>query len=126
MSLIARSQSDIKRITSNLSEWAVDIRLTNRSGSFVDIQGLHTKIHLGVDTDGNMVNAKKAHVSFSEDNTLALDFSIRNANGEVDILKWRCDVKDSTGVVKNYIIKQVFPDETIGLIVCILEDYGTN
>ena len=68
----------------------------------IEIQGLHTKIHLGVDTDGNMVNAKKAHISFSEDNVLALGFSIRNIKGEVDLRKWKVDVKDSTGIVKKY------------------------
>ncbi len=126
MSLIAQAQADIKQITSNLDEFAVDIKLINTLNENIEIQGLHTKIHLGVDTDGNMVNAKKAHISFSEDNVLALGFSIRNIKGEVDLKKWKADLKDSTGIVKNYSIQQWFPDETIGLIVCILEDYGTN
>ena len=126
MSLIAQAQADIKQITSNLDEFAVDIKLINKANQEINTKGLHTKIHLGVDTDGNMVNAKKAHISFSEDNILELGFSIRNEKGEVDLRKWKADVKDSTGVVKNYSIQQWFPDETIGLIVCILEDYGTN
>lgn len=126
MSLIAQAQADIKQITSNLDEFAVDIKLINTLNENIEIQGLHTKIHLGVDTDGNMVNAKKAHISFSEDNVLALGFSIRNIKGEVDLRKWKVDVKDPTGIVKKYSIQQWFPDETIGLIVCILEDYGTN
>jgi hypothetical protein len=126
MSLIAQAQNDIKQITSNLDEFAVSLKLTNLINEEINIKGLHTKIHLGVDTDGNMVNAKKAHISFSEDNVLALGFSIRNIKGEVDLRKWKVDVKDSTGIVKKYSIQQWFPDETIGLIVCILEDYGTN
>ena len=126
MSLIAQARADIKQITSNLGEFAVDIKLINTTNQIINTKGLHTKIHLGVDTDGNMVNAKKAHISFSEDNILELGFSIRNAKGEVDLRKWKADVKDSTGVVKNYSIQQWFPDETIGLIVCILEDYGAN
>lgn len=126
MSLIAQAQNDIKQITSNLDEFAVSLKLTNLINEEINIKGLHTKIHLGVDTDGNMVNAKKAHISFSEDNVLALGFSIRNIKGEVDLRKWKVDVKDSTGIVKKYLIQQWFPDETIGLIVCILEDYGTN
>ncbi len=126
MSLIAQAQADIKQITSNLCEFAVDIKLINTTNQIINTKGLHTKIHLAVDTDGNMVNAKKAHISFSEDNIIELGFSIRNAKGEVDLRKWKADVKDSTGIVKNYSIQQWFPDETIGLIVCILEDYGTN
>ena len=126
MSLIAQARADIKQITSNLGEFAVDIKLINTTNQIINTKGLHTKIHLGVDTDGNMVNAKKAHISFSEDNILELGFSIRNAKGEVDLRKWKADIKDSTGVVKNYSIQQWFPDETIGLIVCILEDYGAN
>ena len=123
MSLIAQAQADIKQITSNLGEFAVDIKLINTLNENIEIQGLHTKIHLGVDTDGNMVNAKKAHISFSEDNVLALGFSIRNIKGEVDLRKWKVDVKDSTGIVKKYSIQQWFPDETIGLISVILEKY---
>ena len=74
MSLIAQAQADIKQITSNLGEFAVDIKLINTTNQIINTKGLHTKIHLAVDTDGNMVNAKKAHISFSEDNILELGF----------------------------------------------------
>jgi hypothetical protein len=33
------------------------------------------------------------------------------------------NVKDSTGIVKNYVVLQNWPDETIGLITFILGDY---
>ena len=49
MSLIAQAQADIKQITSNLDEFAVDIKLINTLNENIEIQGLHTKIHLGVD-----------------------------------------------------------------------------
>jgi hypothetical protein len=33
-------------------------------------------------------------------------------------------VADSTGVVKNYVVREQYPDETIGLIVLILGTYA--
>jgi hypothetical protein len=36
------------------------------------------------------------------------------------------NVKDSTGNLRNYVIMENFPDETLGMITCILGDYGND
>lgn len=121
MGLLDIIKSDIESITSNLNEFGVSITLTSTNNVSTILTGIHTKHHLGIDTDGNMVNSKKASIAFSEK-----FLSCRNSNEEISLTNYRVNVKDSTGVTKKYIVQQWFPDETIGLIVCILEDYDNN
>ncbi len=123
MGLIAQAKKDIEKITSNSNEWAVSMTFIAPDSKTATINGIHSKHHLGVDTDGNMVSSKKAHVSFSEKFLLDANYQVRNLTGEVSLINHRVSVKDSTGEIKNYIISSSFPDETIGLICCILEDY---
>jgi hypothetical protein len=121
MSLINQAKADIEAITSNLSEFGVEMTLTAPTSETATITGLHTKHHLGITTDGDMVSTKKAHVSFSEKFLTDLNYPVRDENGEVNLTNHTVAVKDSTGNVCNYFFKQWFPDETIGLIACILD-----
>lgn len=123
MGLIDQAKKDIEDITANVNDWAVEFTMTAPTSETVTAAGVHIKINLGVDTDGLSVNSKKAHISISEKYLTAANYPVRNSSGEVNILGHRLDVKDSTGTVKNYTISQCFPDETIGLLSCILEDY---
>lgn len=123
MSLVEQAKKDIELITSTLTEWAVDATLIKPNGDEFAIKVIHTKHHIGIGTDGLPVNAKNASIAFSEGN-LPIGLSIRNAGGEVMLKNWRINVIDSTGQIKYYRISQWFPDEMIGLIVCILGDYA--
>lgn len=126
MNLKQQAQLDVKQITTNKATgFGEDILLTAPNGQTATVVGLHTKHHLGADTDGNRVNTKNAHISFAEAALLAVNplYPVRNAGGEVALKDHLVVVKDSTGLDKNYIIKEWFPDETVDLIVCILGDY---
>jgi len=123
MGILDQARIDTQRITTDLNGWAVAITFTDLEDEVVTINGLHTKHHLGIDTDGNMINSKNAHISFSELEIDANGYVIRNSNQEVSLKNKRVTVKDSTGIAKDYVIKESYPDETIGLIVCILGDF---
>ena len=125
MGLIDRAKSDIKAITSNPDEWAVSIAFTAPTGEIATLNGLHSKHHMGMDTDGNRVNSKNAHISFSEELLTAQNYPVRK-DGKVKLNGHKINVKDSTGIIGNYVINEAFPDETIGLITCILGSHGTN
>ncbi len=116
-------KKDIEQITSNTDEWAVVITFISPDSVTATITGLRSKIHLGVDTDGAAVNSRKAHISFSEKFLIDAGYPVRNDAGEVAIVGHRVNVADSTGVIKKYVIQNVYPDETIGLIPCTLEDF---
>lgn len=124
MGLIDQVINDIADITSNKDGFAVDLTFTRPDKSVtVIIPGQHCKHNLNVDTEGNVVSSKKAFMSFSEKVLVATGYVVRNSKQEVDLVNHLLSVKDSSGILKNYIISQIFPDETIGLITCILEDY---
>ena len=122
MSILDNARADAAKIMGDSNGFAVAIALTTPSGSqTVSINGIHTKIHMAVSPDGaSIVNSKTAHISFSE--SAAGTFPLRNAAGEVDIKNYKVDVKDSTGVIKLYVVMEAFADEMLGVIVCKLED----
>lgn len=121
MSLLDQIRLDIEQITANDQEFAVPATFTSPDGETATINVIHSKHHLGVDTDGNRVNSKNAHISFAENNLSG--YTVRNASGEVAMINHRVTVADSTGIQKEYVIKEAYPDEMVGLIVCILNDF---
>lgn len=121
MSILDLAKRDILQITGDVDGFGVSIKLTAPSGETTTVFGLHSKIHFGINDEGIAVNSKKAHVSFAE---IALDgYPARNAKGDVSLKKHKVVVADSTGVEATYIIREHFPDETLGFIVCILGDF---
>ena len=124
MGLIDQANIDIQKITSNLGEFGVPITFTSKKyGTVVTINGLHNKIHLNVDTEGNVVYSKNATIAVSEKLLNSVGYVTRNSALEVDMNNDRMSVKDSTGIIKNYIVKAKMPDETVGLLIFILEDF---
>lgn len=100
------------------------ISLSNPDGSAsISLTGFATKHHINFDSDGLPINSKNAHVTIDENYLLDNDYPVRNSKGEVSLMKHRISVPDSTGVVRNYVVKENFPDETLGLIVLILGDF---
>lgn len=121
MSILAQARQDIADITSNVDDFGVQIRMQAPNGSTVTITGLHTKIHLSVDTLGLPVNSRKAHISFSEKSFEGTNYPLRNAEGEVSLKDHIIYCKDSTNIEKKYRMQQWYQDETIGLITCMIE-----
>lgn len=85
--------------------------------------GLASKHWINFDSDGNAINSKNAHITIDENVLLNAGYPVRNANQEVSLRGHRVSVADSSGVVKEYSIIEVFPSETFGLIACILGDF---
>lgn len=104
-----------------------NITLTSADGlTVLETTGWNTKHWINFDTDGNSVNSKNAHISLSESLLAESNYPVRNSSGEVYLKKHRVSVSDSTGNVKEYVITEWFPNETLGIIVCILGDYESN
>jgi hypothetical protein len=121
-SLLTKARNDARKILKG--GFSEDITLTTPDDSLsIETKGLATKHHINFDTDGLAVNSKNAHICLDESNLIELNDTTRNANQEIDLLNHKVSVKDSTNIVKNYVITETFPDETLGLIVCILGDY---
>jgi hypothetical protein len=129
MGLIEQAKQDFAAITSSLDGFGREMLLRAPDGQTALIVGLHSKHHLGINTEGARVNSKNAHISFSETVLLAANptYPVRTGDKmEVNLRKHRVTVKDSTEVDKEYIISEMFPSETVGFIVCILSDYKNS
>ncbi len=120
MGLIAQAKADIKQITSNEDDFGVVLTFTAPTAEVATVAGIHTKKHFAIDTEGNAMNSKQAHISVSEELLTEADYPVRTY-GEVNLKNHKVAVADSTGTVCTYIIKQWFPNETVGLITCLLE-----
>lgn len=121
MGLIEQAKQDWQQITTDLDGFGVPIQLIAPDSTTLDIVGLATKHHIGIDTEGNLVNVKNAHISFSEQLLIDAAYPYRT-NGEVSLYGHKAVWTDSTGAPKTYIIREFHPDETIGVILCILGD----
>lgn len=102
-----------------------DIKLLHPSGlPVLDLKGIHTKHWISFDTDGSQINSKNAHILISEKDLINSLYPYRNLKTKnIDLKKHRIEVKDSSGIVKKYVINETYPSETFGLIVCILSDF---
>ena len=89
----------------------------------IETTGFVTKHHINFDTDGTSINAKNAHICVDEKELTKLGYPVRDNSKEVNLLGHYVLVKDSSNEVKKYVIRENFPDETLGLIVCILGDF---
>jgi hypothetical protein len=124
MSLV-NAIADWKRLVNN-GGFGVNVTLTPPGSSTSKIvKGIAVKHHTSVSTDGLPVNSINVHVSIIESDLIALSYTVRNAAGEVDLRNHRASFADANGTTKNYIIKETMPDETVGLITCILGRYGS-
>jgi hypothetical protein len=122
-----QAQRDIERITQDLSGFGKAMVLIWPDGQELPIIGLHTKHHMAIDPETNLqINVKNAHASFSETPITLAGMSVRNAQREVSLAGFKIRAVDSAGLVWTYVVTSWFPDESIGLIVCILGDYEQN
>lgn len=121
MSLLDTARMDAKNIVQG--EFSSPCTITNPQRSVsVSLSALATKHHIIINPDtGQPINAKNAHICLSETKLNELGY-ITRVNGEVSLVGHFINVSDSTGIVKKYKISETWPNETLGLIVCILQD----
>lgn len=88
----------------------------------VEVMGMATRHHLGIDPDTRtLVNSRNTQCTVSEELLTEQGFETRNASGDVSMLNVYVRYNDGTGTERTYKISQVYPDDTIGLIICVLE-----
>lgn len=122
--LLNKARRDSKKyITKGGFEENISLQTANGLIS-IETTGFVSKHHINFGTDGSAINAKNAHICISEEELVLKAYPVRNFQNEVYLLNHKVLAEDSSGVVKKYIIKEWFPDETLGLIVCILSDYN--
>lgn len=121
-SILDRARTDAKRyVTSGGFETEIVISTPDNAVQLT-LNGYSSKHFVSFDSDGNSISSKNAHICIDEDILTTNNYPTRNSRGEVSLLNHRVSCADSTGDVKNYIVRENYPDESLGLIVCILGD----
>ncbi len=124
MGMIETAQAAVKRIRTDPNGFTKTIQFIAVDGiTTATIRGMSAVIHLGVDNQGEFVNTRKAHISFSESSLSDTGFPVRDQNNVLILKDNRVNVIDSTGEVEQYVIREIFPDEAVGLLVCMLGDF---
>jgi hypothetical protein len=121
MGLIQKAKQLAQSLVSNLNGWGQSIILLAPNGFNITIGGLHKKIRLGVDTEGNIVNSLTATVTVSDLDLANANYPYRDAYGEVKLEGHKVYVADITGNTISYMVQSWHPDETLGLIVIYLQ-----
>lgn len=128
MSLTQQAITDFQKLTGTIGGFGVEITLIAPNGQQATLTGFHTRHHLGIDAEGQRINSTQASIVFSDRNLLNVNgqYPLRNGSGEVDLKGHLVNVKDSTNVVRPYVVKEHFPDEKLSGIVVILSDYSAT
>jgi len=119
--ILNMARKDAHKILTSLG---YETEITLKKGLIeVVINGLGLVHHLAFDTEGQTVNTRTAHVTISEQACIDVDFDIRNDKGTVYMRDVLISFADCTGVIKTYMVKENFADDTLGVIVLMLGKY---
>jgi len=124
MGLFDKAIADAQQITSNGNDFAISCLFTSPTNETATVNVIHTKHNTGFDFDtGERVNSKIASIAVSEPLLNAEGYITRDGSDECTLKNHRVALKDSTGNIKEYLVSENYPDETLGLIVLILNDF---
>lgn len=127
MGLLEDIQNDAADFVSNTADFAVEMTFTDNAYNNATVNGIYSKHHTKVDTEGNSVNSLTNSICVSESKLLAAGYEVRDPDtGEVDMTGHLVTFKDSTGTSQQYKINQALPDETVGLLTFFLSEYAAN
>jgi len=129
MGLTEQIQQDLLAITTNANDFGVSLTFTAPTSPVIVVTttGTAKRHHLEFDEMGMVKgNSLNATCTISELALRALSYPVRNTNGDVTFKGHLVTWTDITGSAITYAINEWFPDETTGLIVLILGDYGAN
>ncbi len=120
--ILAQARIDAAKFT-DAGGFQVDVTLTTKDGSVsVTTTGTGSGRWVLFDNEGNGVNAGKNSVRFAESTLNAANYPVRNSNGKVAMRGHKVSYLDANGILQNYVIEEVFPNATLGLIICIMGD----
>lgn len=122
-SILDLARRDSKHFVTN-GGFEEDIVITTPDKTITQaLTGYATKHFYNYDSDGLPINTKNVHICIDENVLTNAGYPVRNTKDEVSLLNHFIDVKDSTGLMKHYTVRENWPDETLGLIVCVLNDH---
>jgi hypothetical protein len=125
MSIIDAARNDLNNIMNDVNfGFTQDVVFTTPDGLITaTIKGLVSAHHNAIDADGMEISSKVASVSFMEVTLAAEGYPVRDVDGIVYLENHRLTVLDAVGGTREYIVIERKPDDMLGIIVLILEDF---
>lgn len=120
MNLVDRARIDTQAITSNNGEFASLAVFTSPNDISIEVFGMQTIHHTALDDMGLRVNSKMASISVASTQFSDQDYPFRDGNGNVSLSKHKVSLTDSNGEIQTFQVQSTYPDETFGVITCIL------
>ena len=118
----AAPRRDWKRLSQTVCN--VDLTFTTPDGSTsVTVKGIGSRHHIYLENEAEVVNSTNIHCSVHEDVLNDASYVTRE-NGEIKMSDHLVSFQDSKQITKTYRINEVHPDETVGMLVFILELYN--
>ena len=125
MGLTELSIAHAKAFTTNTDHWGVSMVFTAPTSETATVDGLHVRHNTQYDQEtGALVSGRNASVTVSESVLTDAGYPVRNGDDDVHLANHRVSVADSTGTTREYVVREWFPDEKLGIIVCILGDFA--
>ena len=125
-SILEKIKDTSNRFVNDLQAFSTPVILTSPSGISYTTAGFFSKHHNALDMEANRISSKMTSIALHERDLVAKGVVVRNASGNVALLNYICQISDSSETSSKYIVRQMYPDELIGIIVLILGDYATN
>lgn len=125
MNIEQRAARDAARITSNPNEAGTQVTLTTPDGTITKTVVAGTTKHmLRDDLNGFKSIGKTASAWVSESVLVAADYPVR-VNNEISLVGHVVSWTDVSGLTWKYTVRSIRPDEKIGLITLMLDDYNS-
>lgn len=99
------------------------MNLTSPDGKTALIKGINSDHSALLELDGSFALGNNIHAAFHEEAVSEAnpDYPIRTKEGKIDLKDHTIEF-DS----KKFVIQETWPDETVGMIVCMCGLYGAN
>lgn len=125
MGLLDLAKQHLRTITTNDAiGFSQDVTFTTPDGlTSLTVKALFTSHSHGYDTEGIEVTAKIASVAVDESLLNENGYVTRNGAGVVFLEGHRIVTADSTGNDRSYIVTDRKPDNELGLIVLMLNEF---
>ena len=115
------AQRDVQRYNAKGSD-SILAQITDKIGNVVEVGGRASSHNQSYDSqDGAPVNQPQSNITFSMTELTEKGLSFRNARKQVEMNGWVVEWVD-LGKTINGTISETKPDESMGLIVCFIQE----
>lgn len=124
MSLREQAAADLRTIVEDGAGFGWPIIVTNPVGEAFELTCLSGDIGLTLDPEtGVAVVGRKAHASMTFASLKERNAGVPIGLASSSVKPWRVTFKDIGGTSHEYKVTETMPDQTLGLLVVILEAY---